>query len=91
MTEVKKLNAMKMALARARLIASLLSLFVALWITHSAALTTTEQQDILNIHNTLRRGEGSSNMQILVSYSYQSSNIVLSFQTDCKSRDQHRP
>ena len=33
----------------------------------AVAMTTAEQQAIVNFHNLLRRGEGSSNMNILVS------------------------
>jgi hypothetical protein len=31
------------------------------------AVTVAEQQEIVSIHNAFRRGEGSSNMQIMVS------------------------
>lgn len=42
-------------------------LLIASGVTHGAILTTAEQQEIVNLHNTLRHGEGSSNMQMLVS------------------------
>jgi hypothetical protein len=36
-------------------------------IGRAVAMTTTQQQELVDIHNALRRGEGSSNMQIMVS------------------------
>jgi hypothetical protein len=35
-----------------------------------AALSSVEQQDIVNLHNSLRRNEGASNMQVIVSHFY---------------------
>jgi len=33
----------------------------------ASAMTANEQQQIVDIHNALRRGEGASNMQTIVS------------------------
>jgi len=45
----------------------------------AVAMTTNEQQQIVDIHNALRRGEGSSNMQILVFYYMLFSELIQSY------------